>query len=163
MFVAPRRRGRALVVVLVSVVFLLSGAAATLYLYGRATEPDRGTPDVAVDQFINAALVERDPVRTSLFVCEAWPPAEAIQQATSGVDATVSVTWSAISVSLSGSDTASAVVDVTYTVAGFSDVETWSVEVKKENGWRVCGLTRTTLTRPTPSPRPTPQSPESAR
>ena len=38
-------------------------------LYDKATAPDRSAPDVAVDNYLRAALFERDAVVAYLFVC----------------------------------------------------------------------------------------------
>ena len=39
-------------------------------LYNRATTPDRSAPDVVVDNYLRAFLVDRNDARADLFTCE---------------------------------------------------------------------------------------------
>jgi len=61
-----RRRSVLLVVVLGIVGALLSAGAVAVYLYDKATEPDRSTPVVSADAFLYAVLVEDAECRVGL-------------------------------------------------------------------------------------------------
>lgn len=67
-----RRSGRRNLLVFLVVGVLAAVASATLAgiaWYARETAPDRSAPDVAVDNYLRALLVERDDPRASLWAC----------------------------------------------------------------------------------------------
>ncbi|MFC7482111.1 hypothetical protein ACFQX7_21690 [Luedemannella flava] len=73
-----RPKGRKAVrTVLPIVAFAIVGVAAALlttgiFVYQKATEPDRSTPTVSVQQLLTAIFVEEDNTRAGLFVCSEW-------------------------------------------------------------------------------------------
>ena len=68
----PRRRMRTVLTVVAGVLALLClGGIATAYVwYDRASTPDRSAPDVVVDNYLRAFLVDRNDTRADLFTCE---------------------------------------------------------------------------------------------
>jgi hypothetical protein len=68
----PRRRWRRILSIAAGVVALLclTGAAVGYVLYDRATAPDRSAPDVVVDNYLRAFLVDRNDAKAGLFTCD---------------------------------------------------------------------------------------------
>ena len=66
------RRGRLVLAVLGGMVALLclGGLGVGLVLYDQATEPDRSAPDVVVDNYLRALLVDRNDAQAALYACE---------------------------------------------------------------------------------------------
>jgi hypothetical protein len=149
----PRRshRVRNLVLILVAFVLVLGGVAGgtAFYFYDKATAIDRSTPQVTTEQFLNATLVQNDRTRASLFVCRAWSVDQAIAAEAAPSETTVSVTWGADITNITG-DKATMSTRITFR---FPDsrrlVETWTLSLVNEDGWRVCGLTIEPSTPPT--------------
>jgi hypothetical protein len=117
---------------------------ALFYFYDKATAIDRSTPQVSTRQFLDAALVQKDPSRVGLFVCGAWSAEEAIEAM--GVPAEgVVVTWGDSVANVTG-DTATVTVRVVYrvSVGGViqQDPQMWTLDLVQEDGWRVCDLTK---------------------
>jgi hypothetical protein len=118
---------------------------ALYFLYERSVGIDRSTPQVVTRQFLNAALVLRDPDQVSLFVCSGWSATEAVALVNAPTDPRVVVSWGDTRATVTG-DRATALVDVRFTVhdgTGLQeDVQTWLIELENEDGWRVCGLSK---------------------
>lgn len=149
----PRRRVRTVLTVVAGVVALLClGGAVTGYvLYDRATAPDRSAPDVVVDNYLRAFLVDRNDVRADQFVCESSADLNAVQSLRSEIEqreakfgVSVRVSWGPLS--RTGHDGGEKVT-TTLTISGSSDGvqrssrrEDWSFDLEEhEGGWRVCG------------------------
>jgi hypothetical protein len=131
----------------------LGGAGVVFVLYEQQTRVDRGSPDAAVDNYLRAALVQRDDAQAALYTCD-HPSLGAVRalrdeivrrEADFGVK--VAVTWGALAVK--GEASAQRTVDVDLTIAGIADgqtrsrrTESWSFEVVDQGGWRVCGAAR---------------------
>jgi len=138
----PRRKRSVLLVVATLLVSLVVvGGAVGFVVYDQATEIDRSTPAVAVRQFLQAGLVDRDVDRVAMFVCRQWSPSDALAAIASGANDSVRVTFGVTSVEESG-DSAKATVRITSTLSGHSDVATWRVTIVRQDGWRVCGVDR---------------------
>ncbi len=138
----PRRKRSLLLVVAIMLASLVVvGGAVGFVVYDQTTKIDRSTPTVAVRQFLQAGLVDRDVDRVAMFVCMQWSPSEALVAIASGADDSVRVTFGVTSVEES-SDSAKATVRITSTSSGHSDVATWRVTVVRQDGWRVCGVDR---------------------
>ncbi|WP_406078049.1 hypothetical protein [Micromonospora sp. NBC_00858] len=153
----PRRRMRTVLTVVAGVLALLTiGAVITGYvLYDRASAPDRSAPDVVVDNYLRAFLVDRNDTRADLFTC-AGGGAELqavrdlrleMEQREAKFGVVVRVTWGPLARTPS-SDGES--VGTTLTIAGSADGvprssrrENWLFNVvEDDDGWRVCGGTR---------------------
>ncbi|MFY1704752.1 hypothetical protein ACN28G_23990 [Micromonospora sp. WMMA1923] len=152
---APQRpqRGRALLALLIGVLALLAsgGAAAGYLLYDRATAPDRSAPDVVVDNYLRAFLVDRDDTKASVFMCEQKPDLTAVSVLRQEIldrevrfDVTVRVSWGPLSLADNGQGQS---VATTLTVSSSANGEprssrreNWQFDVTDDpDGWRVCG------------------------
>jgi hypothetical protein len=141
---APRRRGRRVLLIVAIVVAFLAvlGGTIGVVAYDKATAIDRSTPDVVTDQFLQAALVDKNATRVGLFVCSTWPVADAMN-ATKLARPDFHVNWGITSVSQNG-DRAEVDVRVRISVAVgndtlLRDVHSWQITLANEDGWRVCG------------------------
>ncbi|SIQ23330.1 hypothetical protein [Micromonospora avicenniae] len=148
----PRRRVRTVLTVVAGVLALLClGGAVTGYvLYDRATAPDRSAPDVVVDNYLRAFLVDRNDVRADQFICQAGHPEQlralrdelTERQAQFGVP--IAVSWGSLEVRRQDDRaqvevvlTISAVVDGTTQ----SDRQSWQLSTQLHDDWRVCDAT----------------------
>ncbi|WP_328421243.1 hypothetical protein OG470_04995 [Micromonospora sp. NBC_00389] len=150
----PRRRMRTVLTVVAGVLALLTiGAVITGYvLYDRASAPDRSAPDVVVDNYLRAFLVDRNDTRADLFTCQSGVQLEALRLLRADLLAreerfgvTISVSWGSLDVQKQGN---SAAVQVTLTISALvdginqSDRQPWQFDTRLDDGWRVCGGTR---------------------
>ncbi|TNH30858.1 hypothetical protein FHG89_05425 [Micromonospora orduensis] len=146
----PRRRMRTVLVVVAGVLALLSlGGVVTAYVwYNEASAPDRGTPDVAVVNYLQEALVSRDPNRAKLFTCEGAVPAldefgAQIARREQELNVSFSINIENVTVSKTGPSDASvsAVIRRSALIDGIQQslADTWRFDVRERNGWRVCG------------------------
>ncbi|MGW1448130.1 hypothetical protein ACWCO3_07550 [Micromonospora sp. NPDC002411] len=146
----PRRRMRTVFTVVAGVlaVLCMAGAVTGYVLYNRAAAPDRSAPDVAVDNYLRAFLVDRNDARADLYTCEGGAQLEAIRTLRSDLlvreqqlGVTIHVSWGSLEVNDHGST--SSVVTVirrSATVDGVQQslTDTWRFDVEKQNGWLVC-------------------------
>jgi hypothetical protein len=128
------------------------GAGVAFVAYRQATEPDRSAPDVAVDNYLRAYLVNRDDVSADLYSCEDDSRLKAIQEFRADLEdreksfnTEFTITWSALQASTSDG-LVSVKTDLRFSavVDGFqqSDLQSWAFEVHDDDGWRVCGAQR---------------------
>jgi hypothetical protein len=114
---------------------------ALLFFYDRATAIDRSTPQVVTDQFLDATLVLNDPARVGLFVCDRWSAEDAMAKVGAPTDSSMSASWG---ISVVDATDSSATVSARVTFR-FRDsrrqVETLTLSLVDEGGWRVCDLT----------------------
>ncbi|MCX4389062.1 hypothetical protein OG777_19320 [Micromonospora peucetia] len=152
----PRRRLRTVFTVVASVVvaLCLGGVAAGYVLYNRAAAPDRSAPDVVVDNYLRAFLVDRNDTRANLFTCgnaSGTEPLRALRDdlvAREGRFATTfTISWGSLQVQKQG-DSAEVQVDLIISahVDGISqsDRQPWRFTTRLEEDWRVCAGSRTT-------------------
>lgn len=149
----PRRRMRTVLIVVAGVLALLGvGAAITVYvLYDRATTPDRSAPDVVVDNYLRAFLVDRNDTRAGLFTCETGAQLDPVkslraeaEERESKFGVNVRVSWGPLVRTPAGKGES---VATTLTIAGSADGvprssrrEDWVFDVIEDSdGWRVCG------------------------
>jgi hypothetical protein len=148
----PGRRWGRIFAVLGGVLALLclGGATVGFLLYDRATAPDRSAPDVVVDNYLRAFLVDRNDTRADLFTCGNNPDLAAVKRLREEVvqreakfNVTVRITWGALSqAKTQGGES----VRTTLTIAGFANGESrssrreeWQFDVVEDpDGWRVC-------------------------
>ncbi|GGO12850.1 hypothetical protein [Micromonospora parathelypteridis] len=152
----PRRRMRTVLTVVAGVlaVLCLGGLITGLVLYNRAAAPDRSAPDVVVDNYLRAFLVDRNDARADLFTCKRGADLQAVQdlrveteQRESKFGVTVRVSWGPLTRTPSSGGES---VGTTLTIAGSADGvprssrrEDWTFSVvEDDDGWRVCGGTR---------------------
>ncbi|XTZ19053.1 hypothetical protein ACQSSU_20085 [Micromonospora echinospora] len=153
--VPPRRRLRTVLTVagVVLTVLCLSGAVTVYILYSRASAPDRSAPDVVVDNYLRAFLVDRNDARADLYTCDQEPEGVAALRALRadlesrekrfGIN--FSVKWGGLTVQEHGEQ---AEVAVDLTVSAFvegisqSDRQSWQFNTREEGDWRVCGAAK---------------------
>ncbi|KAB1948241.1 hypothetical protein F8271_03095 [Micromonospora sp. ALFpr18c] len=151
----PRRRMRTVFTVVAGVLALLAvGAGLTGYvLYDRATTPDRSAPDVVVDNYLRAFLVDRNDTKADLFTCESGTQLEALRSLRADLVAreerfgvAISVSWGPLAMQKQA-DVAG--VQVTLIISARvdgvsqSDRQPWQFDTRLAEGWRVCGATQT--------------------
>ncbi|MGI5524358.1 hypothetical protein ACQEUX_25930 [Micromonospora sp. CA-259024] len=151
----PRRRMRTVLTVVAGVLALLclGGVAAGYVLYNRASAPDRSAPDVVVDNYLRAFLVDRNDARADLFTCEGGSQLEALRSLRADLLAreerfgvTIAVSWGSLGVEKQNDDAAA--VEVTLIISARvdginqSDRQPWQFDTRLAEGWRVCGGTR---------------------
>ncbi|MFE9692050.1 hypothetical protein [Micromonospora sp. NPDC005806] len=150
----PRRRLRTVLAVVAGVLALLCGSGAVIgfVLYDRATAPDRSAPDVVVDNYLRAFLVDRDDTKADEFACKGGTDLDGLRALRDDLvarekkfDTTISVSWGALSIRQSG-DVATVEVDliITALVDGVSqsDRQGWRFETRRSDGWGVCAADR---------------------
>ncbi|MFG2055370.1 hypothetical protein ACGFI9_15225 [Micromonospora sp. NPDC048930] len=146
----PRRRLRTVLTVVAGVLALVcgSGAVVGFVLYDRATAPDRSAPDVAVDNYLRAFLVDRDDTKAKEFACDGQAGLDGLRALRDDLsarekkfDATISVSWGALKAQRTGDN---AVVEVDLIISALvdgtsqSDRQSWRFETRRVDGWRVC-------------------------
>ncbi|MGW5556236.1 hypothetical protein ACWER9_03305 [Micromonospora sp. NPDC003944] len=149
----PRRRMRTVLTVVAGVLALLClGGVSTAYVwYNRASTPDRSAPDVVVDNYLRAFLVDRNDTRAGLFTCESLADLQVvrdlrdeIEQREAAFGVTVRISWGAL-IRTPSADGES--VSTTLTISGSAEGvvrssrrEDWTFTViEDDDGWRVCG------------------------
>jgi hypothetical protein len=130
---------------------LLAGGVATAFvLYDRATTPDRSAPDVAVDNYLRAFLVDRNDARANQFTCSSKPAElnqlQALRDDLSAREnrfaTTFAISWGRLDVQTQEKQ-AKVRVDliISARVDGISqsDRQPWQFELTRfDDGWRVC-------------------------
>lgn len=148
---APRRSQKQILLAVLGGVFaLMVMAAGTLaYLYDRATTPDRSAPDVVVDNYLRAYLVDRNDVLAQQFLCATTTDLISVQALRAEVErretefkVVVRVSWGAL---MRTRTNAGETVRTTLTIRSFADGqdragrrEDWAFDVSSDDGWRVC-------------------------
>jgi hypothetical protein len=143
-------------VVLAGVLALLcvGGVGVGYVLYDQATRPDRSAPDVVVDNYLRALLVDRNDTQATLYACSDKAALISIAEMRDEVerrerdfDVVVRVSWGPLSrVAVSEREE---LVQTEITIAGFANgqqrskrSETWEFRVVEDDGWRVCQARR---------------------
>ncbi|GAA1808471.1 hypothetical protein GCM10009682_32810 [Luedemannella flava] len=143
-----RPKGRKAVrTVLPIVAFAIVGVAAALlttgiFVYQKATEPDRSTPTVSVQQLLTAIFVEEDNTRAGLFVCSEWSGDKAATAIKQQIDSEARVSWEGVKTADTQGDRATVELRMLYRYP--EDVTPsggryWTFDLVKDGGWRVCG------------------------
>ncbi|MER7334559.1 MULTISPECIES: hypothetical protein [unclassified Micromonospora] len=148
----PRRRTRTVLTVVASIVaaLCLGGVAAGFVLYNRAAAPDRSAPDVVVDNYLRAFLVDRNDTRANLFTCEGGAELTAVsglrqefEQREANFGVVVRVSWGPLTRTETGEGES---VATTLSISSSADGqprssrrEDWVFDVVEgDEGWRVC-------------------------
>jgi hypothetical protein len=125
------------------------GAIAGFVLYDRATAPDRSAPDVVVDNYLRAFLVDRNDTKADQYVCQGKPDLSAVRdlraemtQREASFDVLVRVSWGPLT-RLKSQDGESVATTLTISSSAngqsrSSRREDWQFEVVQKDGWRVC-------------------------
>ncbi|WP_435205512.1 Rv0361 family membrane protein [Micromonospora sp. bgisy143] len=150
----PRRRRLRTVLTVVGGVLalLLAGGVVTGFvLYNRAAAPDRSAPDVVVVNYLQAALVSRDPNRAKLFTCDGSVPAldefnaQAVRREQElGVSFSINIEGVSVTKINSSSASVVAVIRRSASVDGIQQslADAWQFDVQDRDGWRVCTGTK---------------------
>ncbi|WP_232533892.1 hypothetical protein [Plantactinospora sp. KBS50] len=134
-------------------VLLLVAGGAVFIWYDRATTLDRSAPDVTVDNYLRAYLVDRNDVRAQQYECSAGSNLEPIRSLRAEIEdreeqfsVTVQASWGAL---MERVQDRTASVQTSITIASFADGaprsrrhEDWAFSLTSEDGWRVCGAER---------------------
>ncbi|WP_416905791.1 hypothetical protein [Micromonospora echinospora] len=149
--VPPRRRLRTVLTVagVVLTVLCLSGAVTVYILYSRASAPDRTSPEVAVVNYLQAFLVDRNDARAEAYTCQDSTGLGPIERFRDEIvtrerelEVTFSINIEKVTVSKAGSSDAvvAAVVRRSASVDGLQQSLTdgWRFELRDLDGWRVC-------------------------
>ncbi|MEU4774144.1 hypothetical protein [Micromonospora sp. NPDC023644] len=148
----PRRRLRTVLTVVTSVVvaLCLGGVAAGYVLYNRAAAPDRSAPDVVVDNYLRAFLVDRNDTRANLFTCQGNGDRAAvsglrseIEQREANFGVVVRVSWGPLTrTETSEGESVATTLTISSSVNGqprSSRREDWVFDVvERDEGWRIC-------------------------
>lgn len=152
----PRvRRLRLALSVLGGMIALLCvGGAGVVYVaYDTVTQPDRSAPDVVVDNYLRAFLVERDDVKAAMFACadstELAPllilRADLLAREQE-FGAHFNISWGSLQAKGEG-DFADVRLrlKISTSIDGFeqSDLQEWRFELAKSDSWRVCAASKT--------------------
>ncbi|WFE36799.1 hypothetical protein [Micromonospora sp. WMMD975] len=150
--VRPKRPLRTALTIIAGVLALLcaGGALVGFVLYDRATAPDRSAPDVVVDNYLRAFLVDRNDTKAKEFACSSAADLEAprrlraeIEQREANFDVVVRVSWGPLA---RAKNDDGELVSTTLTISSSADGQTrssrredWRFRVVERDGWRVCG------------------------
>ncbi|MFG1742232.1 hypothetical protein ACGFLT_29830 [Micromonospora chalcea] len=153
--VRPKRSLRTVIAVVAGVLALLctGGAVVGFVLYDRATAPDRSAPDVVVDNYLRAFLVDRNDTKAEEFACKSDGDLDAVrglraevEQREANFDVVVRVTWGPLTRVENGDGES---VTTTLTISSSADGQTrssrredWQFQVVERDGWRVCGASK---------------------
>lgn len=127
----------------------LGGVGLFVSLYDRATEIKRTEPDVVVDGFLAAYLVERDDSRVALYACENGADFGEISAYRADIlereakfSVSIRVSWEGLTVSTAGRE-GTVQVDLTRAITGSEQLtDSWTIHIVDHDGWRVCGATK---------------------
>ncbi|MDG4768465.1 hypothetical protein O7632_30870 [Solwaraspora sp. WMMD406] len=152
--VPPGRRLRLALVLAagVTVLLCLGGAGVAFVLYANVTAPDRGTPESAVLNFLDAHLLQRDDALAGQYVC-ARPSLDAIDDYRSAIvewerrrNAPAVMSIGQITTDLTTEDAATSVVTIERRMGSGGiinrSIDRWRFGTVDEDGWRVCAAER---------------------
>ena len=143
----PSKGRKAARTILPIVLFAVIGVASALlatgvFVYQKATEPDRSTPVISTDAFLHAVFVEESDDRVGLYTCADWPAPTASKEMKAQIDPEAKVSWERLTVV--GSVDERATIEVRMLFRYPEDVTPsgeryWTFDLVNVGGWRVCG------------------------
>jgi len=153
--VQPRRqRLRTILTVTAAVLtaLVLGGIVGGYVLYDRATTPDRSAPEVVVDNYLRAFLVDRNDTLADLFVCaegisvvELRALRDDLVARESRFAVPISVSWGNFVIRREGDE---AVVELELVISAYvdggsySERQPWRLTTRLGEDWRVCAGAR---------------------
>ncbi len=123
------------------------------FLYYKASEPDRSSPSVVVDQYLQATFNDRDGGRARLFTCDDPNKLTEMRAMFSDIEErekrgskNIVVRWEDFDSTVTGRSatvTVSLIV-ITPSSAGASSrsIRRWEFKTENRSGWRVCDARR---------------------
>lgn len=144
------------IVAAATALFCLAGAAIAYTLYDRFTAPDRSAPDVVVNNYLQAFMVDKNDVLAGQMTCEGsaagLAPLSALRDDLAAREQRFQVTfivkWGPLDVRSTDEDVAEVFVDlvISYRVESISntDRQRWRFVTRQGDGWRVCEAARAT-------------------
>ena len=128
----------------------LGGVGVFASWYDGATKIQRKAPDAVVDSYLRAYLVARDDQQTKLYTCKSGGDFAQIAAYRADIvsrekqySITIQVTWGPLKVATSG-DRGTVGVELTRSITDSEQLtDTWQVAIVDQDGWRVCGATKT--------------------
>jgi hypothetical protein len=133
----------------------VGAAGVAFFAYDQATRIDRSQPDLVVSDYLRAFLVARDDASAQLYVCgeaaglkemRAWRDQE-VTGREQDLGVAIGISWGVLTVTDRTDRTATVTTDLrrSATVDGIpqSVLSTWRFQVVRDDGWRVCGATKT--------------------
>jgi len=137
----------------------VGAAGVALRAYDQATKIDRTHPESVVGEYVDAFLVQRDAIRTGLYVCdnaELEEMAALREQLIQEEKSSAAQTHVELGPSQTSDGGRQVVREVVLSqgqgVEVRTRIQTWRFTLADEDGWRVCGAEQI----PTPSPSATP-------
>ncbi|WP_344080865.1 hypothetical protein [Luedemannella helvata] len=128
---------------LFAVIGVASALLATgVFVYQKATEPDRSTPTASVQQMLTAMFVEEDAAKVGLFICSDWTAEEATSAVKGQMDSEARVSWGSMTTAETSGDRAQVEVRMLFRYPEDvtpSGQRYWTFDVINASGWRVCG------------------------
>ena len=145
----------------------LGAVGVAFKAYEAEHAPDRSHPELVVEQFVRADLNRRDSAEASLFACSGDRGSNTLadlraqiesDEKANGVSTQVTVRYTE-----SRDDGKQVIADLqlAQTAGGLvtREVQRWTFNMTKEDGWRVCGAERLPEPVPTPSATDTTATP----
>lgn len=131
--------------------FCMAGAGVAYVLYDNYTTPDRSAPDVVVDNYLRAFLVDRNDIRARQLICpeneltELYDLRTDLQVREERFQVSIKRSWGPLALRYQ-EDAAEVEVQLTLSavVNGIAQTELqpWRFTVKRGEGWRVCSAAR---------------------
>ncbi|GAA3231264.1 hypothetical protein ACFO1B_19965 [Dactylosporangium siamense] len=155
----PPKRGlgvRKTLLIVVAVVALglcLGGSITAYVLYDKATRPDRSSPTVTLQQYLNARINAHDDAKASVFVCGSPElnvidsEIDRIRDLEAKFDIAVTASFSDMALASAG-EVSELRLKINFVIPEEDErksvlVQDWKFEMVYANGWRVCGAEKT--------------------
>jgi hypothetical protein len=129
-------------------VLCLGGASVAYVLYDNYTKPDQSAPDIAVHNYLQAFMVDRNDVRAKALACDDTSKLAELAALRSDLgereqrfQTTFQVKWGPLDVRQQG-DTAEVFVDLVISVTVNEliqgDRQSWRFVTHRDDDWQVC-------------------------
>jgi hypothetical protein len=149
---APRRHRLRLALAVIGgtiALLCLAGTAIGYVLYDRATAPDRSAPDVVVDNYLRAFLVDRNDVKAKLYTCAGGGNSAELDALRTDLlarekrfNTTFNISWGPLHADERG-DSAEVTVELIISAMAGNLAQTerqpWQFSTRRDDGWGFCG------------------------
>jgi hypothetical protein len=143
----PRWKTALIVVAGVLALLCVGGLGSAYFYYRKVSEPDRRTPAVVLEQFVEAKLNERDQSRAATLTCRSTSFAQ-LDQLSADLRArehqfdTTFTVQTADLVVRQRDGTADVDTDLQISTPESRSTQRWRFAMKNQSGWRVCAAER---------------------